>query len=214
MGRGGLTQFCINFLRYRTGHFRSEKIYIQKWVRLPRPRQPRHRRPTALKLGSEDSQLGGAYALQVWWRPVSREARNRGSGEVLCAKSTFFPLMLNRTREARALCGFQRHKGITCFVLFSGTTIVGLATVTPILISLLHNSSIFYTIRLKTALNIPKQEVHTCPISSTIYSPEGAYPEASGGYELGEKLSSSARDRILGSRGCRAVSEAPEGGRP
>ena len=27
----------------------------------------RHRPPTALKLGSEDSQLSGAYDLQVWW---------------------------------------------------------------------------------------------------------------------------------------------------
>ena len=26
----------------------------------------RHRPPTALKLGSEDSKLNGAYALQVW----------------------------------------------------------------------------------------------------------------------------------------------------
>ena len=39
-----------------------------------------------------------------------------GSGEVLCEKITFFRLLLNRTREARALCGFQHHKGITCFV--------------------------------------------------------------------------------------------------
>ena len=35
---------------------------------------------------------------------------------MLCAKSTFFPLLVNRTREARALCGFQHLKGITCFV--------------------------------------------------------------------------------------------------
>ena len=42
---------------------------------------------TALKLGSEDSQLSGAYDLQVWWRPVSCEGRTRGSGEVLCAKN-------------------------------------------------------------------------------------------------------------------------------
>ena len=72
---------------------------------------------TALKLGSEDSQLSVACARQVWWRPVSCEASNRGSGEVLFAKSTFFPLLLNRTRDARILCGFQPHKGITC--LFS-----------------------------------------------------------------------------------------------
>ena len=76
----------------------------------------RRRPPTALKLGSEDSQLSGACADQVWWRPVSCEARTCGSGEVLCAKSTFFPVLLNRTREARALRGFQHHKGITCFV--------------------------------------------------------------------------------------------------
>ena len=50
----------------------------------------RHRPPTALKLGSDDSQLRGAYALEVWWRLVSCEARTCGSGEVLCAKNTFF----------------------------------------------------------------------------------------------------------------------------
>ena len=30
------------------------------------PRDVHHLR-TALKLGSEDSQLSGAYALQIWW---------------------------------------------------------------------------------------------------------------------------------------------------
>ena len=51
---------------------------------------------------------------------MSCEASTGGSGEVLCAKSTFFPLLLNRTREARALCGFQHHEGENrfCF-LFS-----------------------------------------------------------------------------------------------
>ena len=52
--------------------------------------RPRDRPPTALKLGSEDSQLRGPYALHVWWRSVSCEARNHGSGEVLCAEITFF----------------------------------------------------------------------------------------------------------------------------
>ena len=47
----------------------------------------RHRPPTTLKLDGEDSQLSGEYALQVWWRKVSCEARTRGNGEVLCAKS-------------------------------------------------------------------------------------------------------------------------------
>ena len=50
--------------------------------------------------------------------------------------------------------------------------------------------------------------------NSPRYPPVGEYPEASGGYEIGEKLSPSAWDRILGSRGCRAVNEAPELGRP
>ena len=47
---------------------------------------------------------------------MSCEARNCGNREVLCAKRAFFPLLFNRAREARALCGFQHHIGITCFV--------------------------------------------------------------------------------------------------
>ena len=45
---------------------------------------------------------------------------------VVCEKHVF-SLLWNRTREARALCGFQHHKGekLFCF-LFSGTIIVGL----------------------------------------------------------------------------------------
>ena len=42
---------------------------------------------------------------------MSFEASTPDSGEVLCPKSTCFPLLLNRTREARALCGFQHHNG-------------------------------------------------------------------------------------------------------
>ena len=44
---------------------------------------------------------------------MSSEARTRCSSELLCAKSTFFSLLLNRTREARALCGFHStpHSG-------------------------------------------------------------------------------------------------------
>ena len=45
LGRGGLTQFCINILRYRTGHFRREKK-IQKWVRLPRLKRDASRHKT------------------------------------------------------------------------------------------------------------------------------------------------------------------------
>ena len=50
----------------------------------------RSRPPTTLKLGREDPQLSRAYALEVWWRSVSCEARNHGSGEVLCAKKHVF----------------------------------------------------------------------------------------------------------------------------
>ena len=59
---------------------------------------------------------------------MSCEARARGSGEVLSmCESTFFSLLLHRTREARALCGFQHYKGENpfCF-LFSDPIIVGL----------------------------------------------------------------------------------------
>ena len=62
--------------------------------------------------------LTGAYEynLQVWSRSVACEARTRGSGQVLCAKNTFFSLSgkvleHHRRKEARPLCGFQHHKG-------------------------------------------------------------------------------------------------------
>ena len=50
----------------------DQKRTVQKWFRGPRPKRDldtsTHRPPTskALKLGSEDTQLSGAYALQVW----------------------------------------------------------------------------------------------------------------------------------------------------
>ena len=62
--------------------------------------------PTALKITSDDSQLSGTYALYVRGCPVFFEAKTCGSGEVLCAQSMLFPARLNRTREARVLCGF------------------------------------------------------------------------------------------------------------
>ena len=40
-----------------------------------------------------------AYALHVWWWVVSCEARNRGSGEVLRAKSTFFAMLAVEQNE-------------------------------------------------------------------------------------------------------------------
>ena len=81
----------------------------------------RHIPPTALKLGSEDSQLSGAYALQDWWRPVSCEARTRGSGEVLCAKKHVFSCVgseqkLPITTDGTAR-GFQCDEGKSSFCL-------------------------------------------------------------------------------------------------
>ena len=68
----------------------------------------RHRPPTALKLVNEDSQLSGAYPLQIWWRSASCEARNHGV-KVLCAKSTFF-----------LCCQFNRNDPSLPTALFAG----------------------------------------------------------------------------------------------
>ena len=99
--------------------FPSRKKHIQKWVRLPRPKQDLETQTTyVFKLRSEDSQLGEAYdAFQVWWRPVSCEARTRGSGEVLCAKSMFFLVQAANRNDPSPppalLAGFST---MTCFV--------------------------------------------------------------------------------------------------
>ena len=92
-------------------------------VRLPRPEQDLKTQTTystPLKHGSEDSQYSGAYALQVWWRPVSCEAKIRGRGEVLCAKSTFFLVWaVNRhgpSLPTALLTGFSMMEGKSCFV--------------------------------------------------------------------------------------------------
>ena len=50
-GFGGLIKFCINFLRYRTGHFRSEKKHPemgQAPTSQARPRDTDHLRPSNL----------------------------------------------------------------------------------------------------------------------------------------------------------------------
>ena len=106
LGRGGLTQFCTSINFCDTEH--------------------------EVKLGSEDSNLSGAYPLQVWWWPVSCEARNHGSGEV--RKARFF-LQLCRQR-AEVTHHYRRHSSrvsvrwreILFRFPFSGTIIVGLTT--------------------------------------------------------------------------------------
>ena len=72
-------------------YFRPEKKKHPEMGQAPTSQaRPRDRPPTALKPGSEDSQLSGSHAVQVWWRTVSREAKTCGSGEVLCAKNIYF----------------------------------------------------------------------------------------------------------------------------
>ena len=55
-----------------------------------------------------------------------------GSQVLRSAKRSFFFVVRagffgNRTKEARALCGFQHHKGKTCLFLYSDPIIVGLS---------------------------------------------------------------------------------------
>ena len=71
---------------------------------------------------------------------VTRTFFTRGSGEVLCVTRTFFSPLLNRTREARALCAFQHHKGENLFFfLFSYPVIVGLRGVVLIIANMPRN---------------------------------------------------------------------------
>ena len=106
---------------------------IQNWVRTPRPKRDLEIQTTstALKLGSEDSTLSGAYTLQVGHDPCpgGRELAAAVTCCVRKARSFRYPGRLwNRTREARALRGFQHHKRenhLFCF-LFSDPITVGL----------------------------------------------------------------------------------------
>ena len=123
LGRGRLTQFWINFLRYRTGgHFRSEKKNHPEMGQAPtsqsRPRDTDHLRPSNLAARTLSLVEHALSKFSGDPCPVRRVLSN-SSYLSLCAKSTFFPLLLNRTREARALCGCQHHEGVTCLVFCS-----------------------------------------------------------------------------------------------
>ena len=104
--------FCTNFCDTEQEVTCDQKKIIQKWVRLPRPRQDLetdHLRPSNLAVRTLS--LAEHTISQVWWRPVSCEAMTCGSGEVLCAKSTFFPLLLRTEREKPESCvGFNTTK--------------------------------------------------------------------------------------------------------
>ena len=91
--------FCIAKSRYRIGsgpHVPSETS--------------RHRPPTALKLGSEDSRLSGTYALDGDSCPV-----RRGLAEQ------------NERRQNLVWVSTPQRGNLSC-ILFSGTIIVGLKT--------------------------------------------------------------------------------------
>ena len=116
-GFGGLIKFCINFLRYRTGHFRSEKKHPemgQAPTSQARPRYTDHVRPSNLAARTLSlvehmlSKFGGDTY-------VACEARTHGSNEVLCANSTFFLVQaVNRNDPSlptALLAGFSTMKG-------------------------------------------------------------------------------------------------------
>ena len=61
-----LIHFCVNcFLNETAGHFRSEKVDTAMGRALTyRATSPKHTRPTAFRLGSEDAHSNGAYSLE------------------------------------------------------------------------------------------------------------------------------------------------------
>ena len=103
----GIDLFCVAKSWYRTGsapHAPSETSG--------------HRPPITLKLGSEDSQLSGAYALQVWWwlRVLwGEDSRQRRSA--MCEKHVFFAAAETEREQPEPCVGFNTTKGKT--VLFS-----------------------------------------------------------------------------------------------
>ena len=80
---------------------------------------PRYRLPTAFKLGSEDSQISGAYALQVWWRPVSARRGLAAAVKFYARKHVFSCVGSEQigpiTTDGNAR-GSQYDEGKTCFV--------------------------------------------------------------------------------------------------
>ena len=130
LGRGSLAHFCIIFRSEMTSCSVSQKVYTN-WVRPPRSKR--------------DLETQTTYGPQTWQRGL-RSVEHTPSkfghdpcpvrrglvAAVKCCvrKSRFFRCpgrLWNRTREDRALCGFQHHKGenLFCF-LFSDPIVVGL----------------------------------------------------------------------------------------
>ena len=107
------------------------KKLIHNWVSPPHPKRDLETQttygPHTWQRGLSDWRSLRSPVLVVTRVLWGEDSRQRG--EVLRAKSTFSWLLLNRKGEARALCGFQHHKGETLFCfLFSDPITVGLTT--------------------------------------------------------------------------------------
>ena len=126
LGRRGLTQFCINFLRC------DRNKVIQKSGRLPRPevgqtptsrpRISRHGPPTASNLAARTLSLAERTLSKLCRDPCPVRRGLVAAVKCCVRKARFFRCpgrLWNKTREARALCGFQHHKGekkiVFCF---------------------------------------------------------------------------------------------------
>ena len=114
--------FCINFLRYGTGFISDRKIVENRngsGSDVP-SETLRHIPLMAVKFGSTDSPLSGAYPLQVLALSVPSEARTRGGRQVLCAKTFFFFCRQRTERTHRywrhSARGCLYDEGQTCFV--------------------------------------------------------------------------------------------------
>ena len=117
LGRGGLTQFCINFLRYMTRrHFRSEQSHPemgQTPTSQANPQDTDHLRPSHLAAGT----LSLVEHTLSTFRGDAFPMRRRLVAAVICyvrkARSFFRRQRSQMTRHYRE---FWYGEGKTCFV--------------------------------------------------------------------------------------------------
>ena len=115
-GSGSLTQVWIKKIRSEMTCSVSQKVDTEMGQApklQARPRGTDQLRPSNLPART----LRSVEHTPSKFGHDSFEARTRGGSQVLYAKNMFFSLCPGRlwkiTREARALCGFQHHKGET-----------------------------------------------------------------------------------------------------
>ena len=121
-----------NILRYRTGRsFPIKEKSSTNWSGSHVPiKNSNNSPPTALRLGSEDSQLSGAYALQVWWRSCLVRRGITAAVKCYVRKSRFFfnkqpTEMIHHYRRHCSRVSVRWRENLFCF-LISGTIIVRL----------------------------------------------------------------------------------------